>query len=74
MLNVAGFAFTNGYLGTLCAVKAPQTMKESRRPQVGAYIGACMNLGVLLGVSCQLATRRYLELTPCYKGDCGVPQ
>ena len=74
MLNLAMFAFTNGYFGTLCAVKAPMTMKESRRPQVGAYISACINLGILLGVTSELATRKYLKVSPCYKRNCQIPQ
>jgi len=31
ILNLVLFAFTNGYLSTLCAIKAPGTVKESRR-------------------------------------------
>jgi Nucleoside transporter len=29
--NLVLFAFSNGYIGTLCAVKAPGTVEESRR-------------------------------------------
>ena len=49
LLNLVLFAFTNGYFGTLCAVKAPGTVKESRRAIVGAYIGTAISMGILLG-------------------------
>jgi hypothetical protein len=49
IINLVLFAFTNGLLGTLCAVKAPNTVKESRRAIVGAYIGIFIAIGILVG-------------------------
>ena len=64
VLNLVLFAFTNGYLGTLCAVKAPGTVKESRRAIVGAYIGTSISIGILLGSILQLGMTPILAMTP----------
>ena len=68
ILNIVAFAFTNGYISTLCAVKAPQTVEIQRRNQVGAYIGTCIQLGVLLGCIFQLGMGPVHALTPKKKG------
>ena len=54
ILNLVLFAFSNGYLGTLCAIKAPGTVKETRRAQVGAYVGTCIGIGILFGAIMQI--------------------
>ena len=64
VLNLVLFAFSNGYIGTLCAVKAPGTVKESRRAIVGAYIGTAISMGILLGSILQLGMGPVLALTP----------
>ena len=67
ILNLVLFAFTNGYLSTLCAIKAPGTVKETRRAQVGAYIGLCINLGVTMGSILQIGMGPILAKTPKQK-------
>jgi H+/gluconate symporter-like permease len=42
-------SFTNGYVSTLCAVKAPGTVPLEQRGQVGAFIGTTITLGILFG-------------------------
>lgn len=64
MLNLFVFAFSNGYLSTLCAVKAPDTVRESRRAIVGSYIGTFISIGVLLGAFLQIGMGPILALTP----------
>ena len=64
VLNLVLFAFTNGYLGTLCAVKAPGTVKKSHRAIVGAYIGTSISIGVLIGCILQVGMTPILALTP----------
>jgi equilibrative nucleoside transporter 1/2/3 len=49
IFNMMAFAFTNGYVSTLCAVKAPGTVPIEQRGQVGAFIGTTITLGILLG-------------------------
>ena len=47
--NYAIFSFTNGYTGTLCAVKAPQTVEGEQKGQVGAFVGVTISIGILVG-------------------------
>jgi hypothetical protein len=48
--NIVLMALTNGYIGTLCGIKAPGTVQtEKQRAQVGSYIGLCIQIGVLSG-------------------------
>ena len=49
IFNMMAFAFTNGYISTLCAVKAPGTVVIEQRGQVGAFIGTTITIGILLG-------------------------
>lgn len=67
VLNLVLFSFTNGYLSGLCAIKAPGTVRESRRAQVGAYIGTCIGLGVTIGSILQVGMGAILEKTPKQK-------
>lgn len=67
ILNLFLFAFTNGYIGTLCAVKAPGTVKESRRAIVGMYIGTFISIGIVLGAFLQIGMGPILALTPKQK-------
>jgi hypothetical protein len=64
VLNLVLFATTNGYLGTLCAVKAPGTVKQSRRVIVGAYIGTSIAIGVVIGCILQVCMTPILAMTP----------
>jgi MFS family permease len=49
MTNMILFAFTMGYVSTLCAVKAPGTVSEEQRGQVGGFIAICLTLGIFTG-------------------------
>lgn len=49
IVDMSAFAFTNGYVSTLCAVKAPGTVSIEQRGQVGAFIGTTITLGILMG-------------------------
>ena len=64
ILNLVLFAFSNGYFSTLCAIKAPGTVKETRRAQVGAYVGTCIAIGILSGAILQVGMTPILALTP----------
>lgn len=64
ILNLVLFAFTNGYISTLCAVKAPGTVKETRRAIVGAYIGVFIGIGILLGSILAIGMGPILAMTP----------
>jgi hypothetical protein len=45
-------------------MKAPGTVKESRRAQVGAYIGICIGLGISIGSILQVGMGPILAQTP----------
>ena len=49
VLNLALFSITNGYVSTLCAVKAPQTVEGEAKGQVGGFIGITISTGIVLG-------------------------
>jgi len=61
---MASFALTNGYISTLCAVKAPSTVVFSMRPQVGAVIGTTITLGIIAGSTIALAWTPVLAKAP----------
>ena len=48
-LNLLLFAFSNGYVSTLCAVEAPQTVEGESKGQVGGFVGVATSTGILLG-------------------------
>ena len=64
LLNMATFAFSNGYVSTLCAVKAPSTVPFAMRSQVGAFIGTTITLGILLGSTLALMMGPILKQAP----------
>ena len=48
--NLVLFAYTNGYVSTLCGVKAPGTAKDdNHRASIGGCVGLCIQIGVLTG-------------------------
>mmetsp|Transcript_16703 Transcript_16703/g.22533 ORF Transcript_16703/g.22533 Transcript_16703/m.22533 type:complete len:106 (-) Transcript_16703:46-363(-) len=48
-INMILFSISNGYVSTLCAVKAPQTVEGEAKAQVGGFIGITISTGILLG-------------------------
>jgi len=49
ILNLILFSITNGYVSTLCAVKAPMTVEGEAKGQVGGFIGITIATGIVLG-------------------------
>lgn len=50
LTNIVLLALSNGYIMTLCGIKAPSTVEdESQRASVGGYIGFCIQIGVFSG-------------------------
>ena len=62
-INVGTFAFSNGYLATLCSMKAPGTVKEEERGLVGGFIGITITLGIFLGSLIAFGLAPLLRLT-----------
>ena len=59
IINMALFALTNGYVSTQCAIKAPQSVKEDQREQVGICVGVFLTFGILSG---SIATIPFSEI------------
>lgn len=49
IINMMLFGISNGYVGTQCAIKAPQYVKEDQREQIGIFVGLFIALGILTG-------------------------
>ena len=49
LINLTSFAFTNGHLGTVCSVKAPQVVQGDKKGQVGTLIAISCSMGILSG-------------------------
>jgi len=49
ILNVILFSLSNGYVSTLCAIKAPQTVEGESKGQVGGFIGITISTGIVIG-------------------------
>lgn len=49
LINMILFAFTNGFISTQCAMKAPSRAREDSKEQVGTFIGTFLSTGILVG-------------------------
>ena len=67
ILNLALFSITNGYVSTLCAVKAPQTVEGEAKGQVGGFIGITISTGIVLGSLLAFGVQYLIEASPEYK-------
>mmetsp|Transcript_23685 Transcript_23685/g.29364 ORF Transcript_23685/g.29364 Transcript_23685/m.29364 type:complete len:184 (-) Transcript_23685:81-632(-) len=64
ILNLVLFSFTNGYISTLCAVKAPQTVEGDAKGQVGGFVGITISTGIVLGSILAYAILPVLNASP----------
>jgi len=67
MTNFGMFAFTNGYLSSLCTIKAPEVVKNRRSgpvADVGAFIGVTKCLGIIIGSALAVPFKEIIKLTP----------
>mmetsp|Transcript_17769 Transcript_17769/g.30087 ORF Transcript_17769/g.30087 Transcript_17769/m.30087 type:complete len:115 (+) Transcript_17769:1179-1523(+) len=49
IVNMIIFALSNGFISTLCAIKAPSFAKEDQREQIGIFISLFIGLGIVSG-------------------------
>jgi hypothetical protein len=49
LTNMALFALTNGYIGTLLAVKAPARAPDESKETIGIFVGVFLTLGIVIG-------------------------
>ena len=64
LANFCYFSFTNGHIGSLCAIKAPQTVETAKRGQIGSFVGITICLGILTGSICAVGMSEIIKLTP----------
>ena len=60
---------TNGYFSTLCAAKAPSTVKGEQKGQVGAFIGITISTGIMIGSLLALGMLEIIKLSPEYEAQ-----
>lgn len=61
IINLVLFATSNGFTSTLCAIKAPQFVREDQREQVGLFVGLFIGLGILGGAIVAIPVGSVLE-------------
>jgi len=49
ILNLILFSISNGYVSTLCAVKAPMMVEGEAKGQVGGFVGITISTGIVIG-------------------------
>ncbi len=64
LLNMALFAFTNGFVSTLCAIKSPSRAPEDSKEVVGTFVGVFITLGIVTGSLMALATSSLVHNNP----------
>lgn len=64
ILNLALFSLTNGYVSTLCAVKAPTTVEGEAKGQVGGFVGITISSGIVLGSILAYAILPIIDASP----------
>lgn len=68
LVNFSIFAFSNGYLSSLCSIKAPDIVKTAEeRGSVGGFIGVTKLLGILAGSTLAIPLKEVIKLTPSYQ-------
>ena len=69
ILNLILFSITNGYVSTLCAVKAPMSVEGEAKGQVGGFVGITISTGIVLGSLLAFSVTYLIEATPEYKNS-----
>ena len=68
ILNLVLFSISNGYVSTLCAVKAPMTVEGEAKGQVGGFVGITISTGIVLGSMLAFAVIYLIKASPEYTG------
>lgn len=65
--NLALFSISNGYVSTLCAVKAPMTVEGEAKGQVGGFVGITISTGIVFGSLLALGMGEVIRISPEYE-------
>lgn len=49
IINMIVFAFSNGYVSTLCAVRAPNAAHDDLKESVGMFVSIFLTSGIFFG-------------------------
>ena len=49
ILNMVLFSLTNGYLSTMCCVKAPSRAPDHLKESVGMFLSIFLTFGIMIG-------------------------
>ena len=64
ILNLVLFAFTNGWLASLCIIKTPDYVQQSERGDIGTLINPAIVGGILIGTLLAVPLESVIKLTP----------
>jgi hypothetical protein len=65
LANFALFAFSNGYLSSLCSIEAPKVVSSgTERGNVGAFIGVAKLMGILIGSMLAIPLKEVIKMAP----------
>ena len=66
LTNLVLFSISNGYVSTLCAVKAPMAVEGEAKGQIGGFVGITISTGIVLGSLLAFAMLYLIKITPEY--------
>ena len=66
LANLVIFSVSNGYVSTLCAVKAPMAVSGPAKSQIGGFVGITISTGIVLGSILAFGLLYLIEITPEY--------
>ena len=69
ILNMTLFAFTNGWLSSLCIIITPDYVKQSERGDIGALINPAIVGGILVGTLLAVPLQPVIKITPKAKNS-----
>ena len=64
LVNMSLFAFFNGYLTSLCCIKAPDSVQQCERGDIGALVNPVVVSGILLGSILAIPMEQVIKVTP----------
>ena len=67
LINLILFSLSNGYVSTLCAVKAPMTVEGEAKGQVGGFIGITISTGIVIGSLLAFGMVYVIKASPEYQ-------
>lgn len=64
LLNLSLFAFSNGWLTSLCVIRSPDYVPDNERGDIGALINPAIVGGILIGCILAVPLQPVIKLSP----------